>query len=93
MLVTDKPSTPGWDFYNQQIACLEAHDIDGLMDQYHDDAVLISFDFIIRGSEAIRQHMEGYLQRAGQSEAPVHGQVHGDDGFYLLRGDDSHEPG
>ena len=61
----DKQVTPGWDFYNQQIACLEAHDIDGLMAQYHDDAVLISFDFTLRGREAIRRHMEGYLQRLG----------------------------
>ena len=38
----------------EQIAALEAHDIDGLMAQYHDDAVLISFDFTIKGSQALR---------------------------------------
>ncbi len=58
--------TPGRAFYNDQIANLEAHDIDGLMSQYHEDAVLVGFDFTVRGHDAIREHLEAYLQRLGR---------------------------
>lgn len=52
-------------FYRRQIALLEANDPDGLMTQYHDDAVLVGVDFVVRGKEAIRRHMEVYLARLG----------------------------
>jgi hypothetical protein len=58
-------NTPGTEFYNNQITYLEANDLGGIVDQYHDDAVIIGFDFQVRGREAIRNHMEGYLQRLG----------------------------
>ncbi len=57
--------TPGQDFYNRQVAYLEAYDIDGLMTQYHDDAVVVGFDFTVKGREAIRKYFEGYLERLG----------------------------
>lgn len=58
-------STSGREFYNAQIAFLEAGDLDGLMSQYHEDTVLVGFDLIVRGREALRKHMEGYLARLG----------------------------
>jgi len=58
-------STPGAEFYNSQIAYLEANDLDSIVDQYHDDAVIVGFDFLVRGREAIRKHMGAYLQRLG----------------------------
>ena len=57
--------TAGRQFYDEQIAALEAHDIDRLMAQYHDDAVLIGFDFTIRGIQALREHFVAYLARLG----------------------------
>ncbi len=58
-------STLGREFYNTQIALLEARDLDGLMSQYHEDAVLVGFDLLVRGCEALRKHIEGYLARLG----------------------------
>ena len=56
------PNNP---FYRRQIAFLEANDLDGLMTQYHDDAVLVGIDFVVTGKDEIRRHMEGYLARLG----------------------------
>ena len=54
-------------FYERQIALLEAGDVDELIErQYHDDATLIGFDFIVNGREALRSHFEGYLASLGQ---------------------------
>jgi hypothetical protein len=59
------PTTPGHDFYDRQIAFLEANDLDGLIGQYADDAVLVSFDRVVRGKEALREYMRGYLGGLG----------------------------
>lgn len=58
--------TPGRAFYEEQVHCLETGDVDGLMAQYHDDAVMIGFDFVVHGREAIREHMRSYLKQTGQ---------------------------
>jgi hypothetical protein len=58
-------TTPGRDFYEQQVAHLENGNLDGLMAQYHEDAVLVSFDNIIRGNVNIRRHLEKYLANLG----------------------------
>jgi hypothetical protein len=55
----------GREFYDRQIGYLESGDIDGLMSQYHDDAILIGFDLTVRGAAALRTHMEGYLAHLG----------------------------
>jgi ketosteroid isomerase-like protein len=57
--------TPGRAFYERQIAALESGDVDRVMAQYHEDAVLISFDTTVRGLSALRQHFVGYLARLG----------------------------
>ncbi len=57
--------TPGKVFYQRQIAALEAHDMDTLLTQYHTDATMVGFDFIVKGHQAIREHFEGYLERLG----------------------------
>jgi hypothetical protein len=57
--------TVGQDFYQQQVAALEAQDVDALVAQYHEDAVMIGFDFTVRGHEAIRQHLTAYLTQLG----------------------------
>ena len=58
-------NTPGTEFYNNQIAYLEANDLDSIVEQYHEDAVIVGFDFQVKGREAIRKHMGAYLQRLG----------------------------
>jgi hypothetical protein len=57
--------TPGRAFYQRQIAALEAHDLDALLTQYHPDAIMVGFDFTVKGHGAIKKHFEGYLERLG----------------------------
>ena len=63
--MSDK-NTPGGRFYEQQVGYLEAGDIDGLMSQYGDDAVLVGLEYVVRGRDAIREHLTGYLARLGK---------------------------
>lgn len=56
----------GRQFYDRQIAFLESDDLDGLMTQYADSAVLVSFDATIEGKEALRPYMRRYLDRLGK---------------------------
>ena len=44
---------------------MEAQDIDALVRQYHEDAVMVGFDFTVRGQPAIREHLTAYLARLG----------------------------
>jgi hypothetical protein len=57
--------TPGRAFYEKQIAALESGDIDRVMAQYHEDAVLVSFDTTVHGLAALREHFVSYLARLG----------------------------
>ena len=53
-------------FYERQVAFLEVGDVDGLIaNQYNPDAKLISFDYIVVGHEALREHFREYLKRLG----------------------------
>jgi ketosteroid isomerase-like protein len=54
----------GREFYERQIAFLQANDVDGLIDRhYHDDAVLVRFDGVVRGRVALKEHFRAYLQQ------------------------------
>jgi ketosteroid isomerase-like protein len=57
--------TSGRAFYQRQIAALESGDIDRVMAQYHEDAVLVSLDTTVHGLAALREHFVGYLARLG----------------------------
>lgn len=57
--------SPGRDFYDKQIAYLEALDVAGLMSQYHEAAVLVNFEQTIRGKAALQTYMTAYLARLG----------------------------
>ncbi len=59
-------TSPGQAFFDRQVALLEAGNVEGIVTQYHDDAVIVGFDFTVRGREAIRRHFEGYLGRLGE---------------------------
>jgi SnoaL-like domain len=59
--------TPGRGFYNDQVAYLEANDVDGLVrSHYNADAAMIGFDFVVRGHEALRQQFRDYLNSIGR---------------------------
>lgn len=63
----DMGDGPGRSFYERQIALLEAGDVDGLIErQYHDDATLIGFDFVVSGRDALHSHFESYLASLGR---------------------------
>jgi hypothetical protein len=52
--------------YDRQIVFLEAKDVDGLIDNnYNVDAVLMNFDFEVRGNTALKKHFTGYLAHLG----------------------------
>lgn len=60
-----RASRPGEVFFRQQIRCLEAGDMDGLMGQYHEDAVLLTFGAVVRGRVAIGEFLRDYLGHLG----------------------------
>ncbi|MDP9313448.1 MAG: nuclear transport factor 2 family protein [Chloroflexota bacterium] len=63
------PTSQGRAFYEQQIAYLQAKDVDGLIDNhYNADAVLISFDNKIKGRDALKAYFRGYLELLGRLE-------------------------
>ena len=50
-------------FYQRQVECLMSKDVDRLVDEnYHDDAVLTSADFTVRGKQALKEHFTNYLK-------------------------------
>jgi len=45
-------------FLDEHVKYLQSQDIDGLMkNHYHDDAELVTFEFVLKGKEAIRQYL------------------------------------
>lgn len=60
-------STPGRQFYDRQVACLEAGDIPRLIaEQYHADATLVGFDTTVQGHAALFAHFTNYMAQVGQ---------------------------
>ena len=48
----------GLDFYNKQLAYLTSGDVEGLMrDLYHEDAEMVSFEFVLKGRDAIKKYL------------------------------------
>ncbi len=61
--------TPAWEFYEKQLNYIFANDVEGLIDnQYNDDAMLIGFDFVVKGKAALKAHFRNYLQTLGHLE-------------------------
>lgn len=59
-------ATPGRRFYDEQLAYLAAKDVDGLVDNhYSEDGSIISFDFVVCGRDALKQHFHNYLKTLG----------------------------
>jgi hypothetical protein len=56
----------GRQFYERQLQYLFDKDVDGLIDNnYNEDAVLVSFDNVVRGRPALKEHFRNYLQMLG----------------------------
>ena len=51
--------------YDEQIRALETGDLDALMQQYADEAVLVRFDKTVIGKANIREFMKGYMETLG----------------------------
>jgi hypothetical protein len=47
--------------FDRQIRLIEAGDLDALLGQYHEDAVLVRFDRTVAGKAALRDHFGAYL--------------------------------
>lgn len=58
--------TVGQKFYEEQLNYIFANDVESLIENhYHDDAVLIGFDFEVRGHVALKAHFSNYLKQLG----------------------------
>jgi hypothetical protein len=49
------------ELFDRQQRLVEAGDLDGLLAQYHEDAVLVRFDRVVRGRAALREYFTAYL--------------------------------
>ncbi len=59
--------TQGQEFYERQIDFLAKQDIKGLVTtQYHPDAVLVGFEFTVRGRDQLLEHFKNYLGHLGK---------------------------
>jgi hypothetical protein len=47
--------------FDRQLRLIEAADLEGLLGQYHEDAVLLRFDRTVVGKAALREHFAAYL--------------------------------
>jgi ketosteroid isomerase-like protein len=50
--------------FERQLRLIEARDLEGLLGQYHEDAVLLRFDRTVAGKAALRDHFHAYLAQA-----------------------------
>lgn len=59
----------GRQFYERQLAYLQAGDVAGLIARhYHDDALLVTFDAAVRGRDALNEYFGRYLRQLGHLE-------------------------
>ena len=55
--------SPGKKFYESQVDYLMKKDVDGLVDNnYNDDAVLVSFESVVQGKQALKEYYREYLR-------------------------------
>lgn len=61
--------TPGRAFYDEQLRYLYANDVESLVEQHYDrEAVLVGFDFTVKGRDALKAHFRNYLKTLGHIE-------------------------
>jgi hypothetical protein len=49
------------ELFDRHVRLTESGDLEGLLGQYHEDAVLLRFDRVVRGKDALREHYGAYL--------------------------------
>lgn len=49
------------ELFDRHVRLTEVGDLEGLLGQYHEDAVLLRFDRVVRGKDALREHYGAYL--------------------------------
>ena len=49
------------ELFERQLGLIESRDLDGLLDQYDEDAVLVRFDRVVAGKESLREFFAAYL--------------------------------
>ena len=49
------------ELFDRHVRLTEAGDLEGVLGQYHEDAVLLRFDRVVRGKDALREHYGAYL--------------------------------
>jgi hypothetical protein len=60
-------TTWGRRFFDEQIALLQENKTDELIERhYHTDAVLVTFQGVVRGQQALKQHFQKYMNKLGQ---------------------------
>ena len=58
--------TAGWKFYKKHIQYFLDKDVAGLVaNDYNEDATVMSYDFAVKGAEAMRQLFTAYLDMIG----------------------------
>lgn len=61
--------TPAKELYESRVKLLIAGDVERLVEEhYHDDAVLVSFDKVVKGKDALKEHFRGFVQWVGLKE-------------------------
>ena len=59
-------TTRGRQFYEEQLAYLAANNTDALVDNhYAADGTIVSFDYIVKGTAALKQHFHNYMAMLG----------------------------
>jgi hypothetical protein len=49
------------ELFDRQLRLIEARDLEGLLGQYHEDAVLLRFDRVVSGKAELREHFASWL--------------------------------
>ena len=83
--MNDLIQTPGKQFYEDQIALLQSGRTDELVEQhYQPDAVLISFENVVRGRAALRDFFRQYRVKLGDfSVVSLDRFIETDDGIFF----------
>jgi len=65
--MVEKRDSPGWKFYENHLKFFYNKDVNGLVaNDYNEDALLITFDFAVRGHEQLKQVFRAYLDMIGE---------------------------
>lgn len=57
----------GQEFLEKFLGHLQRQDLDGLMRDYHENAELVAFGFVLKGKDAIRQYFgKDFIKRSGK---------------------------